>query len=91
MPPLNPFALAERLLDGIRLTPGQLAQLRAINAKYYTALASPERDPGAAGRGPADLQLLVAADIREMLTDDQRDVFDRNLLGVISARSEPDE
>lgn len=91
MPPMNPFTLAERLLDGIRLTPGQLAQLRAINTKYYTALASLERDPGAAGRGPADLQLLIAADIREMLTDDQRDVFDRNLAAIISARPEAGE
>ena len=30
--------MAELLLGDMRLTPGQLAQLRAINTKYFTAL-----------------------------------------------------
>ena len=75
----NPFALAERLLVDVRLTPGQLAQLRAINARYYTMLASIGQPAGTSDAMLPEHQSMIAGDIREMLTGEQRVSFDRNL------------
>lgn len=78
----NPFALAERLLVDVRLTPGQLAQLRAINAKYYTVLATLGQPAGMREPMLPEHQSTMAAEIREMLTVEQRVAFDRNLARV---------
>ncbi len=94
---MDPFAMAELLLGDTKLTPGQVAQLRAINTKYFTELyalqqkAAAERSASEtaaeslADRRPvipeadqAALDAVVARDIRDMLTDDQRAVLDRN-------------
>jgi hypothetical protein len=94
---MDPFMMAELLLGDTKLTPGQLAQLRAINTKYFTELyalqqrAAAERGaPAAAGGSLADqrpevpqadlaaLDVVIARDIRDMLTDEQRIVVDRN-------------
>ncbi|HXT48372.1 MAG TPA: hypothetical protein VN717_07005 [Gemmatimonadaceae bacterium] len=63
------------LLEGVELTPGQLAELRAIDAQYYSRLASDSASPGKSGPAPED---TVLARVRDMLHDDQRAMFDRN-------------
>lgn len=92
---MDPFTMAELLLGDMTLTPGQLAQLRAINTKYFTELyalqqkAAAER--GARAEGPladrasaipesemAALDDVIARDIRDILSEDQRAVLDRN-------------
>ena len=78
----NPFALAERLRVDVQLTPGQLAQLRAINAKYYTMLASLGQPAGMYDPMLPEHRATVTAEIREMLAVEQRVVFDRNLARV---------
>jgi hypothetical protein len=85
---MNPFTMAELLLGDMKLTPGQLAQLRAINTRYFTELYALQRKVGAGsatdGRSvvpEADLAALdatIARDIRDMLSEDQRAVLDRN-------------
>lgn len=85
---MDAFTVAEDLLPGIRLTPGQLAQLRAINHEYYTRLfaLSRSRAPEAqrlaeegvsAPREPtpaerAELRAMLVREIRDMLTPEQR-------------------
>lgn len=64
-----------QLLQGLELTPGQLAELRAITSLYYTRLAasgsaSSEIDPA--------LRDLVLRRTRDMLRSDQQSIFDRN-------------
>jgi hypothetical protein len=95
---MDPFTMASLLLGDVQLTPGQLAQLRALNTKYFTELyahqrrAADERGPGAAAVKPladrpsaapeadlAELHAMIARDIRDMLTEEQRAVLDRNL------------
>ena len=92
---MNPFTMAELLLGDMQLTPGQLAQLRAINTKYFTELYALQQKAAAArdtrvGEPPADrpeavpesemaaLDAMVARDIRDMLSEEQRAVLDRN-------------
>jgi hypothetical protein len=69
------LAMMSPLLSGVDLTPGQLAELRAINALYYTRLATQSGEPNE--REPA-LEGVVLTRVREMLRDDQRAIFDRN-------------
>lgn len=67
--------MAERLLRGIELTPGQLAQVRAIDAKYQTGLAALKRG----GTGDEEsLRARMVHDLREMLTPEQCVVLDGN-------------
>jgi hypothetical protein len=76
---MDPFTMAELLLGDTKLTPGQLAQLRAINTKYFTELSALQQKAGA--EDTADLAALgavIAQDIRDILTEDQRAVLDRN-------------
>ena len=63
------------LLEQVELTPGQLAELRAIDIMYQTRIAS---DPPASSAARLALDDLVLARVREMLDDDQRARFDRN-------------
>ena len=87
--------MAKLLLGDMRLTPGQLAQLRAINTKYFTELYTLQQKAAAArGTGvegpPADqpstiqesdmaaLNVVIARDIRDILSEDQQAVLDRN-------------
>jgi hypothetical protein len=87
--------MAELLIGDMRLTSGQLAQLRAINTKYFTevfALEQKSRRHGSSEpSGPAAdsapeipeadllaLDAMIARDIRDILTEDQQVVFDRN-------------
>lgn len=60
-------------LRGVELTPGQLAELRAIDSFYYTALATHSESKS----GPA-IHALVLARVRDMLRENQRAVFDGN-------------
>jgi hypothetical protein len=93
---MNPFTMAELLLGDMQLTSGQLAQLRAINTKYFTELYALQQRTRA-DRAPtvqadsivegqptipeadlAALDVMIARDIRDMLTAEQRPVLDRN-------------
>ena len=107
---MDPFTMAKQLLGDVELTPGQLAQLRAINTKYYTELfalehrapsegrargAAPEPKGSPAARASAvtasdmaTLDARIAADIRDMLTEEQRTVLDRNLPRVLEREVE---
>jgi hypothetical protein len=63
------------LLRGVELTPGQLAELRAIDVLYYSNLAS---NSGASSPSTLALDDLVLARVRDMLQGEQRAQFDRN-------------
>ena len=79
MSAMDPFTMSTLLLGDVELTADQLAQLRAINTKYFTALAALKRKGGVGEQDMADLNTLIASDIRDMLTREQQAVFDRNL------------
>ncbi|MFI5241975.1 MAG: hypothetical protein ACHQRL_03110 [Gemmatimonadales bacterium] len=68
---MSALSLTAPLLAGVDLSPGQLAELRAIDVMYHTRRAASD----AAGN---NLEYLVVARVREMLRDDQKPVFDRN-------------
>lgn len=63
------------LLENVELTPGQIAELRAIDTMYHTRIAS---DPDASSTALLALDDLVIARVRDMLHDDQRSRFDGN-------------
>jgi len=63
------------LLNGVELTREQLAELRAIEALYYTRLAS---GADASIASTLALEDLVLGRVRDMLHDEQRVRFDRN-------------
>ena len=70
---MNVFQMAAELLGGRELSPGQLAQLRALDRKYaqrvYTLLHGPDdtaHEPTAAEA--AELRAQLVADIRQLLT-----------------------
>jgi hypothetical protein len=64
--------LVAELLQGVELSAGQLAELRAIDSLYYTQLA---KDANASSVALDD---LVVARVRAMLQGEQRILFDRN-------------
>lgn len=66
------------LLKDVELTPGQVAELRAIDALYYSRIAS---SPASSSASILALDDLVLARVRDMLHDDQRARFDRNRAG----------
>jgi Spy/CpxP family protein refolding chaperone len=66
---VNALAEAIRMLGDTELTAGQLAQLRALGRKY--AQRSFE------GGSPEELRARLRADIREMLTPEQREALGR--------------
>ncbi len=78
---MNSLMTATQLLKGVELTPGQMAELRAINSLYYSRLASSELAREASGSSPSDTALhdLVLGRVRDMLRGDQRIIFERNL------------
>jgi hypothetical protein len=63
------------LLKGVELTPGQLAELRAIDALYYSRLAS---ESASSSDSTRELDELLVVRVRDMLHDEQRARFDRN-------------
>jgi hypothetical protein len=76
---MDAFSTAAEMLGTTALTPGQLAQLRALNTKHYLAVHALLRGPD--GREQerdltevesAALRALLAADILEILTPEQR-------------------
>lgn len=66
---MNALAEATRMLGDMELSAGQLAQLRALGRKY--AQRSFE------GGSPEELRARLRADIREMLTPEQREALGR--------------
>jgi hypothetical protein len=67
---MNALAEAARMLGEMELSPGQLAQLRALDRKYAQRLY--ER------RGSeADLRVLLRSDILAMLTTEQQRALGR--------------
>lgn len=69
------MSLVSSLLASVELTPGQLAELRAIDAMYHTRTAT---DPDASSASSLALDELVLSRVRDMLHDDQRVRFDEN-------------
>lgn len=63
------------LLRGVDLTPGQVAELRAIDALYHTRVAA---NAGTSIESSSALDDLVLGRVRDMLRGEQRVVFDRN-------------
>jgi hypothetical protein len=85
--PVDAFTVAAQMLGDIQLSPFQLAQLRAINRKYYQELYAllHERDDVATPIGPRvessttrterELTEKELAGLRAMLTSDVRAVL----------------
>jgi hypothetical protein len=71
---MGAYAVGERMLGDLRLTVGQLAQLRAIDAKYqqslFRLLDGAQRRP--TNEEGEELDTVAARDILDMLTPDQR-------------------
>jgi hypothetical protein len=67
--PANAFSVAQKLLGSLALTPGQMAQLRAIDHEYqqslYMMLQGARRAPTDAER--AQLDERAAREITELL------------------------
>ena len=63
------MTIVTQLLEGLELTPGQLAELRAITAHFYTQLAT---SASASSESTSMLDDLVLARVRDMLRDAQR-------------------
>lgn len=61
---MDVYALAREVLGDRKLTPGELAELRAIDREYQQRL----RD-AAAGRGSADLREWALGRIRVLVKD----------------------
>lgn len=76
---MSVMTMMEPLLDGVALTPGQLAELRAIDAFYYTNRATHHSsESGTPGAWDSELDAKVLARVRDMLHESQRALFDRN-------------
>jgi hypothetical protein len=74
---MNAFTIAAELLGNISLSPGQLAQLRALDRKYAQRVYSLLHQPDAArqeltGSEAADLSAKLEADILPLLTPGQQ-------------------
>jgi hypothetical protein len=73
---MDPFMMAEQMLGDLQvLSPGQLAQLRAINSKYQQRVFTLTRS-GSAKRELtegeiSELEAMVRGDILAMLTPEQ--------------------
>jgi hypothetical protein len=76
------MAMLTRFLQGVELTPGQVAELRAITSLYYTQLATSD---STSSEKRSALDDLVLARVREMLQGDQRLLFDHNREAAQSA------
>ncbi len=83
---MNSLMAATRLLNGVELTPGQMAELRAISSLYYSRLAASELAREASGSSPSGAALhdLVLDRVRDMLRGDQLTIFERNLAALES-------
>ena len=72
---MDVLTVAAELLGDIRLTPGQLGQLRALD--YRLLLESLPRDPAPPPGEKADaLRAHIVEEIRRMLTPEQRAQLD---------------
>ena len=85
---MDAFSIAAELIPGIELTADQLAQLRAVNHRYYSRLFALSRTPDpdaprteagapAGGRQPTareagELRAMLVAEVRALLTPEQR-------------------
>jgi hypothetical protein len=77
---MDAITVANELLGNLHVSPGQLAQLRALNRKYaqriYTLLHPPDGPPRdqLAEAEAADLHARLTADILALLTPEQRNL-----------------
>jgi hypothetical protein len=83
---MDAFTIAEELIPGIELTADQLAQLRAIDNRYYSRLfalrqgpaaATAPDDPAPRGREltaeeTSQLRAMLIQGVLELLTPEQR-------------------
>lgn len=72
---MSVFTMMAPLLRGVDLTPGQVAELRAIDALCHTRVFA---SSGASSESSSALDELVLTRVRDMLQGEQRIVFDRN-------------
>lgn len=77
---MDPFTMARSILGDTALTADQLAQLRALNTRYFTemhAIRHSSADVADADRRRALLEQSIRAGLRDILTDEQRELLDR--------------
>ena len=69
---MSAFTVAARVLGDLPLSAGQLAQLRAIDTRYWRQIA--ERDPAGIDEAALDAELdaAIETELLAMLTPDQR-------------------
>lgn len=75
---MDAYAVAGEILGDLALSPGQVAQLRAIDHEHQQrlcALVHGGREPSAAER--AELRALLASAVRGILTPEQRAALER--------------
>jgi hypothetical protein len=72
---MNALRMAERMLGNLELSPGQHAQLHALNRKYAQQAYTLLQERGASQLSEAeeaDLRTRLESDILAMLTSEQR-------------------
>ncbi len=77
---MNALTMAAQMLGDLELTPGQLAQLHALNRKYAQRLYTLRRevkDSAAMEAEVAGLRDMLASDILAMLTPEQERALPR--------------
>ncbi|MDQ3697343.1 MAG: hypothetical protein M3373_04875 [Gemmatimonadota bacterium] len=85
------FAVAAEVLGDIKLSSGQLAQLRAIDRKYQQRLYTLLHDSGVAGTpsdsmgGARDPTAEEAAELRAMIESDIREIVATKQPGFIDS------
>jgi hypothetical protein len=88
---MDPFTMAEQLLGDTKLTPGQLAQLRAINTKYFTELYALQQK-AAAGRGAPEAAAGPLADRRPEVAEPDLAALDaviaRDIRDILTAEQQ---
>jgi hypothetical protein len=75
---MNAFTLAAEIFGDIELSPGQLAQLRALDRKYAQRVYTLLHDSGASREltqaEAADLEARLRADVLDLLTPEGRNL-----------------
>ena len=79
---MDASSILQRLLPDANLTSGQVVRLRAIDTNYWSeiyALKARGADDSASKNEMEALKARTLADVREILTDDQRRTLEQKL------------